>query len=60
MNKKEVKRIREIREDDAVSPVIATILMVDLTLKNLEKESHHSKSLVLLGVKNLFSQLPIK
>ena len=32
MNQKEIKRIREIREDDAVSPVIATILMVAITV----------------------------
>ena len=32
MNHREVKRIRKIREDDAVSPVIATILMVAITV----------------------------
>tara|TARA_Y100000768_G_scaffold320812_1_gene256683 strand:- start:158 stop:3280 length:3123 start_codon:yes stop_codon:yes gene_type:complete len=32
MNVQEIKRIRQIREDDAVSPVIATILMVAITV----------------------------
>ena len=32
MNPQEIKRIRQIREDDAVSPVIATILMVAITV----------------------------
>ena len=32
MNHKELKKIRKIREDDAVSPVIATILMVAITV----------------------------